>query len=108
MKCSGRISAKGGVSNGVCHGCRSGLAAAVWVVSDIAIPAFRLWSHAGSRLIFDAFSSREPVPTSLENALKDDPIYITRYGIFRPFTLDRWALFREIAPPEQDLIHEPT
>ena len=39
---------------------------------------------------------------------KHAAIYITRYGIFGPFTLDRWALFGEIAPLEQDLFHEPT
>src|SRR5881396_2471400 len=42
-KCSGRISAKGGVSNGVVHGRSSGFAgasefAAFCFVSDIAIP----------------------------------------------------------------------
>jgi hypothetical protein len=38
--------------------------------------------------------------------LKDASIYITRYGIFRPFALDSPGLFGEIAPPNRTLFHE--
>src|SRR5262245_12986465 len=73
-KCSGWISAKGGVSNGVCHGWSSGFvpasgAAASGWVSDITIPVFFLQNmrqsisrHAAFlgllRLIDGGFSER--------------------------------------------------
>src|SRR5215467_8069148 len=38
-------------------------------VSAFSEPPFRLHRNGGSDLLFDAFSSREPATTSLENAL---------------------------------------
>jgi hypothetical protein len=70
------MSANGGVSNGVCHACNSGLACGremvvVSLVSDISIPA-----HVAD------YGRR----------------YITRWGFFGPFALDSGGLFGEIAP----------
>src|SRR5258708_23912450 len=78
-KCSGAISAKGGVSNGVCQACSSGFAGAcgltaVSKVSDIRIPVFdpiycgRYSTRWGFfrpllRLIAGAFSERLRAPT---------------------------------------------
>src|SRR6266700_7351249 len=82
-KCSGAISANGGVSNGVCHACSSGFGAGegtnVSKVSDMTIP----------------------VTPQMNGA-----IYITPLGFFGPFTLDSGGLFREIAPPNRIQKHE--
>src|SRR6476661_4082911 len=80
-KCSGLISANGGVSNGVCHACTSGFSRAcamiaVSRVSAITISRFRRNSRGES--------------------------YIMGWGFFAPFALDRSALFGEIAAPKQD------
>ena len=86
-KCSGAISANGGVSNGVCHAFSSGLCLGlrrrpcVCRVSDID----------KSRL-----SSRIDLRAN----------YITRSGFFGPFALDSAGLFGEIAARKQDLDHE--
>src|SRR5882724_133104 len=93
-KCSGRISANGGVSNGAVHGFSSGFAgasepAAFCWVSDISNSRFRLGGRFRTELqclCFDAFSSREPVSTSLENALKS---CVNLYHAIRHF----WAFY---------------
>src|SRR4051812_35820329 len=82
-KCSGAISANGGVSNGVCHAFSSGLTGACEVtavskLSDMTIPRFR--------------------PQYTGQVISRDR------GFFGPFALDSGGLFREIAAHQQDQI----
>src|SRR6266436_8137597 len=80
MKCSGAISAKGGVSNGVCQAANKGLAcsgaeAVFSRVSDITNPDF-------VPIRFRPFISRDR-------------------AFFQPFALDGTGLYGEIAPLKQ-------
>src|SRR5262245_11211691 len=82
-KCSGLISSKGGVSNGVCQGRSSGLSCApgstvVARVSDI---------------------TKIPLSPQIYGG-----IYSTRCGIFAPFALVRSCLFGEIAARTEEQI----